>query len=123
MPCCEPGLRPVSTVSTCTASPFCVKVTVPRTSLPRVGSSFATALGPEAPPIDEHAATRHAATPAASSDFITSPPGGRSGGLLRLLGRFHCVGLGFRLAALGGRGCGGDRLGLRHRLAHLLHVR
>src|SRR5579859_80923 len=125
-PCVAPGLSPVRLARTCTTSPSCVKVTVPFVPLPFVGSRFATADGPCAPPMPSWAqpATSAAAASVARRAFMRVAP--CRSFLRALVGRFLLGGGGVRLrfhrGALRRRRGGGHRHRLRHRPAHLLHV-
>src|SRR5258706_3626306 len=119
-PCGAPGFRPDPFAFTRTMSPSWVNVTLPRASLPLVGSRSATAVGPPPMPIDAQPATAKPTHAARMMRFIASPESGllRVGllGLFLLLFRFSRGGAGFL-----GRGSGG-RHRLRNRLAGLLHV-
>src|SRR5258706_2518526 len=122
-PCCAPGFRPDTFAFPGTLSPSWVKVTLPRASLPLVGSRSATAVGPPPMPMPMCAqpATAKPTHTARMMRFI-APPGS---GLLRigLLGLFLLLLLGLRGRGSGFRGRGrGDGHRFRKRLSGLLHV-
>src|SRR3954468_2609712 len=69
-PCSCPGLRPLTSATTRTLSPICVKVAVPAALLPFVGCKSALALGPDGAML-WHPASAAAAT---KSTILTSCP-------------------------------------------------